>query len=61
MTPVTTVSTGLPECARLRRDRVIRDFAARGALVVPAAPASEVVDFLEADGHPRFSERRLGR
>jgi benzil reductase ((S)-benzoin forming) len=40
---------------------LFRDFAASGALVPPAAPASEIVDFLERDGQPRFVERRLGR
>jgi benzil reductase ((S)-benzoin forming) len=40
---------------------LFRDFAARGALAPPTAPASEIVDFLETDGHPRFSERRLGQ
>ena len=40
---------------------LFRDFAARGALLPPTAPASEIVEFLETDGHPRFSERRLGR
>jgi benzil reductase ((S)-benzoin forming) len=40
---------------------LFRDFAARGALVPPAAPAAEIVEFLETDGHPRFAERRLGR
>jgi benzil reductase ((S)-benzoin forming) len=40
---------------------LFRDFAAGGALVPPTAPASEIVDFLEGDGHRRFTERRLGR
>lgn len=39
---------------------MFRDFAARGVMVSPAAPAADIVEFLETDGHPRFSERRLG-
>lgn len=39
---------------------LFRDFAAQGELVPPAAPAAEIVEFLESDGHPRFTERRLG-
>jgi benzil reductase ((S)-benzoin forming) len=35
-------------------------WAAAGALVPPGAPATEIADYLEADGHPRWSERRLG-
>jgi benzil reductase ((S)-benzoin forming) len=34
-------------------------FAADGRLVAPEAPAAEIGDFLDGDGHPRFSERRL--
>jgi benzil reductase ((S)-benzoin forming) len=34
--------------------------ADRGMLVPPAAPAAEIVAFLEADGEPVFAERRLG-
>jgi benzil reductase ((S)-benzoin forming) len=36
----------------------IRD---RGGLVEPERPAAEIVAYLEADGLPPFSERRLGR
>jgi benzil reductase ((S)-benzoin forming) len=41
--------------------RMFRDFAANGVLAPPSAPAAEIVTFLEADGHPRFSERRLAQ
>jgi NAD(P)-dependent dehydrogenase (short-subunit alcohol dehydrogenase family) len=37
------------------------DFAAKGALVPPTAPAAEIVAFLESDNPPPFSERRLGQ
>jgi benzil reductase ((S)-benzoin forming) len=62
-----TVDTAMQEEARSRSleeypwGRLFRDFHASGALVPPAAPATEIVDFLECDGHARFSERRLGR
>jgi len=62
-----TVDTAMQEEARSRSledypwGRLFRDFHASGALVPPAAPAREIVDFLERDGHTRFSERRLGR
>jgi benzil reductase ((S)-benzoin forming) len=62
-----TVDTDMQLTARSRPlsaypwGELFRDFAARGALVPPTAPASEIVAFLETDGHPRFSERRLGR
>jgi benzil reductase ((S)-benzoin forming) len=39
---------------------LFRDFAARGVLVPPEAPAAEIVAFLEADRQPGFAERRLG-
>jgi benzil reductase ((S)-benzoin forming) len=39
---------------------MFRDFAERGMLVPPAAPARDIVEFLETDGHPPFTERRLG-
>jgi hypothetical protein len=35
--------------------------AAEGLLVAPELPAAEVADFLEADGHATFTERRFGR
>ena len=62
-----TVDTDMQAAARSRPlteypwGGLFRDFAARGALVPPAAPALEIVEFLETDGHARFSERRLGR
>ncbi len=62
-----TVDTDMQTAARSRPlsdypwGGLFRDFFARGALVPPTAPASEIVEFLETDGHPRFSERRLGR
>jgi benzil reductase ((S)-benzoin forming) len=62
-----TVDTDMQTAARSRPlsnypwGGLFQDFFARGALVPPTAPASEIVDFLETDGHPRFSERRLGR
>lgn len=39
---------------------MFRQFKAEGRLVPPSVPAREVVDYLEADGHARFAERRLG-
>jgi benzil reductase ((S)-benzoin forming) len=62
-----TVDTAMQDEARSRSldeypwGRLFRDFHASGALVAPAVPAREIVDFLERDGDPRFSERRLGR
>jgi NAD(P)-dependent dehydrogenase (short-subunit alcohol dehydrogenase family) len=62
-----TVDTDMQLAARSRSlsdypwGGLFRDFAARGALVPPTAPAAEIVEFLETDGHPRFTERRLGR
>jgi benzil reductase ((S)-benzoin forming) len=38
--------------------QVFEDWAATGALVPPAAPAAEIADYLDADGHPRWLERR---
>jgi NAD(P)-dependent dehydrogenase (short-subunit alcohol dehydrogenase family) len=62
-----TVDTAMQEEARSRSldenpwGRLFRDFHASGALVAPAVPAREIVDFLERDGHSRFTERRLSR
>jgi benzil reductase ((S)-benzoin forming) len=62
-----TVDTAMQEEARSRSldeypwGRLFRTFHSSGALVPPAAPAREIVDFLERDGHARFTERRLGR
>jgi NAD(P)-dependent dehydrogenase (short-subunit alcohol dehydrogenase family) len=38
---------------------LFRLFSERGMLVPADAPAGEIVEFLEADAKPRFSERRL--
>jgi NAD(P)-dependent dehydrogenase (short-subunit alcohol dehydrogenase family) len=60
-----TVDTAMQEAARSRPlsdypwGGLFRDFAASGALVPPSAPAAEIVAFLEGDGEPSFSERRL--
>lgn len=35
-------------------------FAAEGRLVPPSAPAGEIADYLDHDGHARFAERRYG-
>ena len=62
-----TVDTAMQEAARTRPlseypwGQLFRDLHAKGALVPPSAPAREIVDFLESDGHARFTERRLGR
>jgi benzil reductase ((S)-benzoin forming) len=62
-----TVDTAMQEAARTRPlseypwGGMFRTLHARGALVPPSAPATEIVDFLEGDGHSRFTERRLGR
>lgn len=39
--------------------QLFKDFAARGALVPPALPAREIADYLDADGHARWAERRF--
>jgi len=39
---------------------MFRQFEAEGRLVPPKKPAAEIADYLEADGHARFTERRLG-
>jgi benzil reductase ((S)-benzoin forming) len=39
---------------------VFKDFKASGRLVTPDKPAAEIVAWLGSDGHPHFSERRLG-
>jgi benzil reductase ((S)-benzoin forming) len=44
----------LPSVAMFER------FAAEGRLVPPTAPAAEIADYLEGDGHPRFGEKRYG-
>jgi NAD(P)-dependent dehydrogenase (short-subunit alcohol dehydrogenase family) len=40
--------------------QLFHDFAAQGRLVGPEEPAREIVEILEQDGLPDFSERRLG-
>jgi benzil reductase ((S)-benzoin forming) len=39
--------------------QVFQDLAAQGRLRLADAPATEIVSYLEADGHPRFSEQRF--
>jgi len=39
--------------------QVFQDLAAQGQLRPADAPAKEIVSYLEADGHPRFSEQRF--
>jgi benzil reductase ((S)-benzoin forming) len=39
--------------------QVFHDLAAHGQLRSADAPAAEIVSYLEADGHPRFSEQRF--
>lgn len=39
--------------------QVFKDLAAHGQLRPADAPATEIVSYLEADGHPRFSEQRF--
>jgi benzil reductase ((S)-benzoin forming) len=59
------VETGMQAHARSLSPEVFpwvdlfHGFAARGLTVPPAAPAGEIVRFLESDGHPLFSEARL--
>jgi NAD(P)-dependent dehydrogenase (short-subunit alcohol dehydrogenase family) len=61
------VDTGMQVYARsLGRDAfpwvdMFHAFVERKMLVPPAAPAAEIVKFLESDGHPGFSEARFGR
>jgi benzil reductase ((S)-benzoin forming) len=38
---------------------IFKEFEARGYAVTPDRPAHEIVTFLESDGQPRFSEKRL--
>jgi benzil reductase ((S)-benzoin forming) len=40
--------------------QIFHDFAARGIMLKPEQPAAEIVDLLESDGLPPFSERRFG-
>jgi len=62
-----TVDTAMQEATRAVPREVypwvgtFHRFAADGLLVRPALPAAEVADFLDADGHAAFTERRFGR
>jgi hypothetical protein len=37
---------------------VFKQASAEGRLLPPAAPAAAMADYLDADGHARFTERR---
>jgi len=39
---------------------MFRHLAAEGLLAPPEGPAGEIADYLDGDGHPRFSERNFG-
>jgi benzil reductase ((S)-benzoin forming) len=39
--------------------QVFKDLSAQGQLRLADLPATEIVSYLEADGHPRFSEQRF--
>jgi NAD(P)-dependent dehydrogenase (short-subunit alcohol dehydrogenase family) len=39
--------------------QIFHDLEAAGRLLSPEVPATEIASYLEADGHPRFSERRF--
>jgi hypothetical protein len=39
--------------------QVFQDLATEGRLRLADAPATEIVSYLEAEGHPRFSEQRF--
>ena len=41
--------------------QAFKNFAATGVLVSPALPARAIADYLSADGHGRWEERRLTR
>ena len=59
------VDTAMQQTARASEPDVLplvdmfKAAAHEGRLVPPSRPASEIADFLESDGQPRFSERRL--
>ncbi|HEX6434044.1 MAG TPA: SDR family NAD(P)-dependent oxidoreductase [Gemmatimonadales bacterium] len=59
------VETPMQEAVRAARPetvpvvQVFHDLAAHGQLRPADAPAKEIVSYLEADGHPRFSEQRF--
>jgi benzil reductase ((S)-benzoin forming) len=46
--------------ATFPRVGMFQGFADRALLAPAEAPARDIVAFLETDGHPAFSERRLG-
>lgn len=58
-TPMQQVARGQPP-EKFPSVHLFRDFAARGVLVPPEAPAAEIVAFLESDRQPGFAERRFG-
>jgi hypothetical protein len=39
---------------------MFKHLAAEGLLAPPEGPAGEIADYLDGDGHPRFSERNFG-
>jgi benzil reductase ((S)-benzoin forming) len=39
--------------------QMFKDFQTTGMLVAPAVPARVIADYLSADGHPRWDERRF--
>lgn len=59
------VETPMQEAVRTARAetfpivQVFQGLAAEGRLRTADAPAEEIVSYLEADGHPRFSEQRF--
>ena len=59
-TEMQTEARNLP-AARFPWVQIFKDFKANGLLVTPDKPAAEIAVWMSGDGHPRFSERRLGR
>lgn len=51
------VRTATPETVPIVQ--IFKDLSAQGQLRPADAPATEIVSYLEADGHPRFSEQRF--
>jgi benzil reductase ((S)-benzoin forming) len=51
------VRTATPETVPIVQ--VFKDLSAQGQLRLADLPATEIVSYLEADGHPRFSEQRF--
>ena len=58
-TPMQTLARSQP-AESFPSAQMFHDFKAGNMLVPPDAPAAEIVAFLDADGHARFSERRFG-